>query len=135
MLHEEITEIGDCAVRGCKSFAKVLFPTLSSRLGGIAFHWRELNNKVDEIRVNVENGSAVRRSMRGAIQRRIHELVVPVAAIEDIPSWHDLWDASYSRNWKNIRKVLCKIGRLISYYEMKEATTIYELALWKSKLR
>ena len=66
---------------------------------------------MDEIRVNVKNGSAVQRSMCGAIQRRIRE------------------------NWKNIRKVLCKIGRLISYYEMKEATTIFELALWKSKLR
>ena len=103
ILHEEITEIGDCAFRGCGSFAKFRFPTLSSHLGATACHWGELNNKVDEMRVNVENGSAVRRSMRGAIQRRNHELVVPVVAIEDTSS--HLWDASYSRNWKNIRKI------------------------------
>jgi hypothetical protein len=84
------------------------------------------------MRVNVENGSAVRRSMRGAIQRRNHELVVPVVAIGDTSS--HLWDASYSGNWKNIRKILCKIGQLISYYEMKETMTIFELALWKWQL-
>ena len=37
------------------------------------------------------------------------------------------------RNWKNIKDALCKIERLISYYEMKEATTIFELVLWKKK--
>ena len=30
--------------------------------------------------------------------------------------------------------ILCKIGRLISYYEMKETMTIFELALWKWQL-
>jgi hypothetical protein len=37
------------------------------------------------------------------------------------------------RNWKNIKDALCKIERLISYYEMKEATTIFELVLWKKQ--
>ena len=29
---------------------------------------------------------------------------------------------------------LGRITRLVSYYELKEATTTFELALWKSKL-
>ena len=39
------------------------------------------------------------------------------------------------RNWNRvIREDLDKIIRLISYYELKEGTSIFELALWKFKL-
>ena len=37
-------------------------------------------------------------------------------------------------NWNDIRRDLGRIARLVSYYELKEATTTFELALWKSKL-
>ena len=37
-------------------------------------------------------------------------------------------------NWNEIRRDLDRITRLVSYYELKEATTTFELALWKSKL-
>ena len=37
-------------------------------------------------------------------------------------------------NWNQVRRDLDKIIRLISYYELKEATSIFELALWKFKL-
>ena len=32
------------------------------------------------------------------------------------------------------KRDLGKITRLVSYYELKDATTTFELALWKSKL-
>ena len=32
------------------------------------------------------------------------------------------------------KEKLDKIIRLITYYEMKEATTLFELALWKAKI-
>ena len=38
------------------------------------------------------------------------------------------------RNWNRVRESLAKIVRLISYYEIKERTSIFELALWKFKL-
>ena len=38
------------------------------------------------------------------------------------------------RSWRRSGEVLSKIERLISYYEMKEVTTIIELADWKAKL-
>ena len=38
------------------------------------------------------------------------------------------------QNWDDIRRDLGKITRLVSYYELKEATSTFELALWKSKL-
>ena len=37
-------------------------------------------------------------------------------------------------NWNDVRRDLGRITRLVSYYELKEATTTFELALWKSKL-
>jgi hypothetical protein len=64
----DTSKIVENAFHGCGSLGKFRFPTISSHLGAIACHWSEINNEVDEIRVSVENGGAVRRSMRGAIQ-------------------------------------------------------------------
>ena len=38
------------------------------------------------------------------------------------------------RNWNRVRRDLNNITRVISRYELKEATSIFELALWKFKL-
>ena len=38
------------------------------------------------------------------------------------------------RNWKTVKECLDEIVKLIAYYEMKEATTMFELALWKAKI-
>ena len=38
------------------------------------------------------------------------------------------------QNWNETKGDLGRITRLVSYYELKEATTTFELALWKSKL-
>ena len=38
------------------------------------------------------------------------------------------------RNWNAVRRDLGKIIRLISFYELKEGTSTFELALWKFKL-
>ena len=35
--------------------------------------------------------------------------------------------------WNNVRRDIGRITQLVSYYELKEATTTFELALWKSK--
>ena len=37
-------------------------------------------------------------------------------------------------NWDDIKREFEGITRLVSYYELKEATTTFELALWKSQL-
>ena len=37
-------------------------------------------------------------------------------------------------NWNEIRRDLDRITRLVSYYELKEATSTFELALWKFNL-
>ena len=42
--------------------------------------------------------------------------------------------STLKNQWQNIREILGRIDRLISYYEMKEATTIFELAWRKARL-
>ena len=41
---------------------------------------------------------------------------------------------SVAHNWNDVRRDLDRITRLVSYYELKDATTTFELALWKFKL-
>ena len=38
------------------------------------------------------------------------------------------------QNWNDTRRDLGRITRLVSYYELKEATSTFELALWKFNL-
>jgi hypothetical protein len=106
ILHEGLGKIGDRAFEDCRSVEVFRFP--SSRLSAIAGKWADLNNKLNEI--------------RSVVQWEGGELFVPTAAMED------------GNNWDSIKTILCRIKGLVSYYEMKEATTIIELALWKSKL-
>jgi len=39
-----------------------------------------------------------------------------------------------SAKWNAIKESLDSVVRLIAYYEMKEGTTIFELALWKAQI-
>ena len=109
ILHEGMGKIGRNAFYNCVSLEVFRVPLLSRRLVLLAVNWRELNNKVNELCGVVEWGND-------------RELFVPATAME------------HGNNWENIRDILSKIERTVSCYEMKEATTIYELALWKSKL-
>jgi hypothetical protein len=38
------------------------------------------------------------------------------------------------QNWDYIRRDFGRIAQLVSYYELKEATSTFELALWKFNL-
>ena len=127
-----VTEIDNTTFLGCKSLSEVIlqgiqynwvhaffecesvevfmFPTMSSRLNAIirAGHWKEIENKVNEI--------------RGAMEKRNGELCMPASAMR----------RGWIRGYGN--EVVCKMEKLISHYEMKDATSMFELALWKSKL-
>ena len=60
--------------------------------------------------------------VRGLVEMSGGELFVSAQAI------------NWGSNWNQVRDDLDKIVRLISYYEIKEGTSIFELALWKFKL-
>jgi len=95
------------AFDSCDALEKFLFPTISYRLENIiqTSHWEEVEDKVNEV--------------RGVVQWENDTLFV---------------SRTTHQNWDHIRRDLGKITRLVSYYEIKEATSTFELALWKSKL-
>ena len=95
------------AFRNCDVFERFLFPTISYRLENIiqTSHWEELENKVNEV--------------RGIVQWEGNKLFVSRAT---------------RRNWNNVRRGIGRTSRLVSYYELKEATSTFELAMWKFKL-
>ena len=95
------------AFRNCDAFERFLFPTISYRLENIiqTSHWDELEDKLNEV--------------RGVLQWESNKLFVLRAAL---------------RNWNETKSYLSRITQLVSYYELKEATTTFELALWKFNL-
>ena len=99
--------IQSVAFRGCDALERFLFSTISYRLENIiqTNHWGDLEDKLNEV--------------RGVVQWESNELFVSRAT-------HD--------NWENMRRDLGKISPLVLYYDLKEATSTFELALWKSKL-
>ena len=98
------------AFYSCTSLERFAFPTISARLDNLiqTGHWPEIENEVDEVRGVVEVSGGV--------------LFVSTETMGG------------GRNWIRARESLDKIVRLISYYELKEATSMLELALWKFKL-
>ena len=103
-LHERIQEIGRDSFWRCSFMERFTFPKLSTRLDTII--------KTGKY-VNVENKID---NIRDLVERRGSEL---------------FWRGRY---WEIIKGILGRIDRIITYYELKEATTLLELAMWKSKI-
>ena len=114
-LHEGIQKIGSLAFHAC-SVERFEFPNLSYRLNNIIEDGKydDVENKIDNILGTI-------------VQRRGSELFIPAS----FPSFGIIKEGG---NWKIVKEVLDQIERLITYYEVKEATTLLELAMWKSKI-
>ena len=69
-------------------------------------HWEELEDELNEVRGVVHWES-------------------DVLFVSRLTGFH---------HWNDARRDLGRITRLVSSYELKEATTTFELALWKSKM-
>ena len=105
-------KMGKNEFSNCTSLERFTFPIISSRLDNLiqTGYWEEIENKVDEVRAVVELSAG--------------ELFVL--------STQSLSEGG--RNWNPVKQSFDKIIRLLSYYELKGATSILELALWKFKL-
>ena len=110
IFHGVPRKVGQNAFSNCASLERFTFPTMSTRLDNLiqTGHWAEIENEVDEV--------------RGVVERSGGELFVSTRTMDG------------GNNWIRVRNDLDKIFRLISYYEIKEGTSIFELALWKFKL-
>ena len=91
----------------CDALERFLFPIISHRLVNIiqTSHWEELEDKLNEV--------------RGVVQWESDTLFVS----RETP-----------QNWDIIRRDFGRITRLVSNYELKEATSTFELAWWKFNL-
>ena len=107
LLGKEIRTIGKDAFGGCRSLERFKFPSLFTRLNSIIqAGQRDIEVKMDDI---------------PAVEWRGGELSIPPVR----------------RFWTEVdinREKLNKIVRLIEYYELQVATSLFELALWKAKL-
>ena len=112
IFHGVPQKIGSIAFDNCTSLERFTFPTISSRIDNLVQtgNWDEIENEVNEV--------------RGVVERSGGELFVLITQLM----------RAGGRNWNPVKQSLDKIIRLISYYELKEGTSILELALWKFKL-
>ena len=112
-LREGIQRIGHGTFGACPLLEMFTFPRLSSRLENIiqVGHWSEVKGKIDEY-----NPSVVRRGS---------EIFVS-AAVMNSPR--------IAGFWSTIKEDIDQVHELISHYEKKEATSLFELALWKVKI-
>ena len=106
----ERIQIGKCPFNCCGDLERIKYPILSARLENIirTRHWPEVENNIDAI--------------RGIMERRGSELYIPAAANHD------------TDDWNIIKASLDQIVSWIRYYEIKEATSLFELALWKARI-
>ena len=118
-LPSTLNETGYYAFCMCKSLKRITLPFISKRLESIveAGH-EEFMSKIDEI--------------RGIVERQGSEIYIPASAIKSI---RGVRGKKRDKIIKALPQCLARIKQLISYYEMKEATTIlFELAVWKVKI-
>ena len=116
-LYGIVQKIGEDAFGECPLLEKFTFPCLSTRLENIiqTGHWSEVEGKIDEV------GGVV-------VERRGSVLFIS-AAVMNSPRV-----AGSGSNWDTIKEDIDRINELITYYEKKEATSLFELALWRFKI-
>ena len=115
VIHNEEIQIGDESFRGCTSLERFKFPRLSTRLDNIVqAGQRGIVSKIDDI---------------PAVEWRGGELAIPVVRREIENRLWGIWELTEVDKEK-----LAKVEALVAYYEMKEAITLFELALWKARI-
>jgi len=123
LIHDRIQKIGPKAFLQCMGLRRFIFPTISTRLATITPAGRSrVEHKIDnevsllERRGNSNGGSEV--------------LIYAEALIRSGIFGADIGNFK----WDQVKERLDKIVRLIVCHEIKDATTLFELALWKCKL-
>ena len=115
VLHNEEVHIGYKAFTNCSSLERFKFPSLWNRLDRIIqAGQRDIESRMDDV---------------SAIEWRGGELVIPTVR-RQIQNHSRLMENEVNAD----KEKLNKVKALISFYEMKEATTLFELALWKARI-
>ena len=107
VLNEDIPKVGRMSFHMCTSLFEMTFPRISSRLNNIIQVGR-----YPGVYATIDEAS-------GVVRRRDSELFCRLMLYDD--------------EWVRVKQSIDKIISLIGYYEIKEATTLFELALWKTQ--
>ena len=115
VIHNEGVQFSNSFLR-CTSLERFNFPGLSTRLDNmIQAGQRGIEAKIDDIsEVEWRGGELVIPTVRREIEENIGSGMVEPATVVEVD-----------------KEKLDKVKGLIAYYEKKEATTLFELALWK----
>jgi len=107
-----LPKIGSSTFNECSALERITFPNISSRVDNIIQAGQvDVQNKIQQC-IN-----------RGEIEwERGGTIHIPVDA------------RSSTRPWKELKQRFDQIVAWIKYYELREATTFFELALWKAKI-
>lgn len=152
ILNEGLTQIGWCAFKDCASLKSITLPSTVTEIGSEAFRECSSLRKIvfrnlEGLRMMGQNAcfgctslqyikiTSLSTRCNTIIQAGQTEVENNINNIQGV-RWEDgeiLISARGMReaNWNRIRGIRDQLIAVISYYEVKEATTIFELALWK----
>ena len=108
---EVLPNVESTTFSDCRALERFTFPNISSRLEAI----------IQAGQVDVQNKIKLYIN-RGGIERKREGLYIPVEVTRRRTGW--------SLVQQNFRQIV----KWIKYYELREATTLFELALWKAKM-
>lgn len=121
VIHDEDIKIGYDAFQRCSSLERLKFLSLSTRINIIQVVHPDIKAKINDI---------------PGVEWKGGELIIPVHRQEiEYPMF-----MSFANLFTGIRETTVKIDeekldkRLVSFYEVKEGTILFELALWKAKI-
>ena len=158
VLNEGLQQIGDSAFSECTSLQRITIPSSVEEIGDYAFKdCRTLREVVcSEVLPNVE--STVFNDCRELERITFPNLSTRLDAIiragqvdiqNNIQQYINQGDIEWRRGgmicipvevtrrrggWGLAKQRFCQIVKWIKYYEIKEATTIFELAMWKAMI-
>ena len=129
IMNETLETVGERAFYRCLSLQGFKFPDISIRLENIIEAGQtEVESKVEE---------AIIGRASNIVWSKGEEMFVPGESLRaEHPRTSENLDSVITCKvwWYGIKQRMDKIVKQLSYHEMKEATTLFELALWKEKI-
>ena len=161
VLNEGLQKIGNCSFYGCTSLSSITLPSTVTDIGSMAFNGCRYISDLREVRLLGLPRKIAATAFCGctSLETFLFPTItnrVDVANQKYSDHWGGIEDGDYGRLgslgirggvmsvsfrrmgggrlWNAVRRDLVKFIRIISFYELKEATSLFELAFWKFKL-
>ena len=146
VLNDGLIQIGDDSFSGCTSLVSITIPSTVTKIGDRAFKDCSTLKQVIYMRCESSTPMFGWDAFRGcplAVMKFRFDKIEVIShlkelenKINDIDSTIEMRDGyiTFPLPLKNRRQIMNRVGNLEQYYEVKEATTLVELAMWKAKI-